>query len=152
MENSCCPLLPTCSACFVGVDAWFWYPGVPQRCSLSLSLPISSATGQCGCPNSLLPFLVQQGQMDQIAGLVTSAVHKVDTGYGGFFLWYILILKGHCLILKGKTFFSVYSSVARAGLLTFSWEPVWFLQESGWGDPCLSLCRGGRGGSPNICC
>lgn len=70
----------------------FQYPGVSQRCSLSLSLSIFSATGRCGCLNSLLPFLVQQGQMDKIAGLVISAIHKVDTGYAGFLLSSILIL------------------------------------------------------------
>lgn len=60
---------------------------------LIISVPVHIfSSGQRGCLNSLLSFLVQQGQMDKIAGLVISAIHRVDTGYGGFFLWSVLIL------------------------------------------------------------
>lgn len=101
MENSIRLPLLICRASFLGVDAWFCYPGVFQRCWLSLSLPL---TGRRGCLTSLLPFIVQQGQTDQIVGLAISAIHKVDTGYGGFFLWYILVLKGYHCLWRGKLF------------------------------------------------
>ena len=139
MENSCCPLLLTCSASFLGVDAWFCYPGVFQRCWLSLSLPLTSATQQCGCPTSLLPFPVQQGQTDQVVDLAIFAIHKVDTRYGGFFLWYILALKGHYL-WRGKVFF----------LLILEWVGLdsWPCSPGNWFDSCRNQERRAGGGDP----
>lgn len=121
MEDSCCPLLLTCSASFLGVDAWFCYPGVFQRCWLSLSLPLTAATGRRGSP-----FLAQRGHTDQIAGLAVSAIQ--DMGASSYDTSQPLKV---IMAFEGENFFPTYSSMSWVGFLTlFSWELVWFLQES----------------------